>query len=77
MALFTTNTVKTPAKLAEDALATFDKALVQMDDAQAAIEAQKEEHRKTIAQAEAQLADAQGHQDRIARVKGKLQDLLA
>ena len=67
----------TPAKLVENALGTFQRAQDEMKAAQAAIEGQQQEHRQAIADAQAKLDDAQEQHDRLSRVAGKLNDLLA
>lgn len=68
---------KTPAALAENALASFQKAQDDLAVAQAAIDAQRDEHLATIVEAQAKADDAEAHSARLTRVRGKLADLLA
>lgn len=68
---------KSPATLAENALASFQKAQDDLTAAQAAIDAQRDQHLATIVEAQAKAADAEAHSQRLGRVRGKIADLLA
>lgn len=68
---------KSPAALAENALASFQKAQDDLTAAQTAIDAQRDQHLATIVEAQAKAADAEAHSARLGRVRGKIADLLA
>lgn len=67
----------TPAKLVENAFASFQKAQEEMTAAQEAIKAEQEAHTKAAADSSAKAAECAGHYERLARVNNRLTDLLA
>jgi uncharacterized protein YlxW (UPF0749 family) len=78
--LFGTNTrksQKSPEVLVSEALQSFAEAQAQLDKAQAQIEQQIQEHQEEIQRRQELLTDATAGQSRLARVKARIEELLA
>lgn len=76
--LFSTKqSAKSHEVIMSDALQAFSEATTKLDEAHATIEAQIESHRLQAAQHEAKALVAGESLSRLARVRGRIQDLIA